>query len=475
MNTILNKYFHKDAYVNKRALNKHVLNKQLPAYAGFFVLLVALGITVFLSGNTYVFLSKAATSTDPKNIQISNISSSSFTISYTTDDPAAGTISYGTDSTMAGVALDDRDQQASGAADHQVHYITVKNLNPATQYYFAINSGSQQIENNGSPFQIETTPQTTTPQTGLPTLSGSVGLADGTAPPEGIIYVSAPNSLELATLINSDGSYQIPLDQLISSSGSSSGSITSASVLTVQAVTDTQESTAKVLVSEANQVPKIILSQNYDFTSGPTQPTTAPTLAASGNGFPVLATPAPVTSPVITTPTSDEKFSDQQPLFQGRALANTEVDILIQSQNEISVKLQSDTTGSWEFRPPIKLAPGNHTITIKSVDASGILQTISAPFVVYASGSKFIEPSVSPVATTPSPTTVLPTSAPTPTPTTAPTAAPTPPSVITATPGPTVPAPTSVPIPKTGSSAVVTGTIAGLSILSIGALLFFAL
>ena len=45
--------------------------------------------------------------------------------------------------------------------------------------------------------------------------------------------------------------------------------------------------------------------------------------------------------------------------------------------NEISVKLQSDNTGSWEFRPPIKLAPGNHTITIKSVDASGILQTLA--------------------------------------------------------------------------------------------------
>ena len=55
-------------------MNNHVLNKQLPAYAGFFVLLIALGITVFLSGNTYVFISKAATSTDPKNIQISNIS-----------------------------------------------------------------------------------------------------------------------------------------------------------------------------------------------------------------------------------------------------------------------------------------------------------------------------------------------------------------------------------------------------------------
>src|SRR6185437_8590857 len=141
---------------------KSVLDKQLPAYLGFFVMLIALGITLLISGNTFLFVTKATVGSDPKNIQISNLTDTTFTISYTTDAPAAGSISYGTDLTHNEVALDDRDQEASGAAEHQVHFITVKNLSPTTKYYYAILSGSQKAENNGAPFEITTAAQ---PQT----------------------------------------------------------------------------------------------------------------------------------------------------------------------------------------------------------------------------------------------------------------------------------------------------------------------
>src|SRR5262249_31736137 len=148
-----------------------------------------------------------------------------------------------------------------------------------------------------------------------------------------------------------------------------------------------------------------------------------------------MVTPEPVSSPEISTPTESQAFKDQQPLFTGMALPNTEVDITIQSQQEIQAKLQSDNSGSWQFRPPVSLAPGNHTITISSVNAAVILQTLTSLFTVYAQGSKFVDPSFSPVAppsATPTPQ-VLPT--PNPEPTAIPTPTPTPPIQ------PTVPAP----------------------------------
>ncbi len=405
-----------------------VLNKQLPAYLGFFVLLIALGVTLVLSGNTLIFVSKATVGSEPKNIQISNLSDTSFTISYITDATALGSIAYGSDPSIFTIALDDRDQQASGSANHQIHFITVKNLTPATKYYYVINSGSQKAENNGAPFEITTAGPSANRPTNQPALLGTVALSDGSIPTEGIVYISADNSQQLATLINPDGSYQLSLNQLQSSTASTAASPTLDTVLQVQAVTAMQQSTAKVLLSQAGQVPKIILPQNYDFTLGPSQPSTSPSQSASGAGFPVLATPAPVSSPEITTPTDAEAFKDQQPLFQGRALANAEVDITIQSTQEISVKLHSDDSGSWQFRPPLALAPGNHTITIQSLNAAG---------------------TATPVPTTiPTPTSTIPTSHPTP--------------IIS-----------KAPIPKTGSSAVMTGMIAGISILSIGALLIF--
>lgn len=454
---------------------KKIIDKQLPSYAGFFILIAALGITLILSGNALIFISRAAVGSDPNNVQISNLSDTSFTISYTTNASSVGTISYGTDSTTPNIALDDRDQNASGSAEYLVHYITIKNLTPSTKYYYVIDSGSQKLENNGAPFEITTEATLSSTISAQQVLSGTVAQSDGSVPSEGIVYVSSDDSQQLAGLINPDGTYQIPLDQMRTSTGTDSATLTPDTILQLQATTPTQNSTVKLLASEAGQVPKIVISQNYDFTLGTSQQASTSGEIASGSAFPVLSTPAPVSSPDISIPTQNQTFSDQQPLFQGMALPNTEVDITIQSQEEISAKLQSDTSGIWQFRPPVSLAPGNHTVTIKSVDATGILQTISRSFTVYASGSQFIEPSVSPIASSASasPTIALtPTEMPTPTllpsPTATPTAEPTKPEL-----SPTVS--TKTPLPKTGSSVLIFGILGAISTISIGALLFLIL
>ena len=447
------------------ARKNKLLNRQLPSYTGFLVLIFALVITVILSGNTFVFVSKATLGSEPKNIQVSNLSDTSFTISYTTDTNVVGTISYGVDPATPGIALDVRDEQTGHSLEHQVHFITIKNLQPSTKYYYVIDSGSQKAENNGSPYEITTTAPLPNQQTNQPTVSGTVSLNDGSSPSEGIVTVSTNNSRQLAALINADGSYSIPLSQLRDTTGSTLAALTPKTVLNLQIQTPTEQSSAHVLLSQANHIPMIVLSQNYDFTLNSAEQSTVSALSASQSAaFPVLATPAPVSSPEIDSPKEAQTFSDQQPLFDGRALPHTEVDITIQSANEIDVKLQSDGSGSWQYRPAMTLAPGQHTITIQSVNASGIMQTISNHFTVYASGSKFTEPSVSPVAPTPQPTSI-------PTPTVAPTAIPTPPP---ATPTVnTTPAPTKTPVPNTGSSALVVGMITAVGAIGIGALLIF--
>ncbi|HWY79980.1 MAG TPA: Ig-like domain-containing protein [Candidatus Sulfotelmatobacter sp.] len=445
--------------------HNRLLNKKLPSYVGIFVLLIALSITILLSGNAFIFVSKATVGSDPKGIQISNISDTTFTISYTTDAPAIGTISYGTDPSTPSIMLDDRDQQTSKTLEHQVHIITIKHLIPSTKYYYVIDSGTQKAENNGKPFEITTDAPLSSKQIVQP-LIGTVALSDGSIPTEGIVYITSAGTQQLATLINSGGTYQLSLNQLRNSTMDAFTSLTPDTELQLQVITATQHSTATVLVRDAAQVPKIVLSQNYDFTLGITQLASGSGQIASQAAFPIFGTPVSVSSPEITTPKDTQTFKDQQPMFQGKALPNTEVDIIIQSNQEISVKLQSDTAGSWQFRPSITLAPGKHTITIKSINASGIMQTLSRSFTVYAAGSQFIEPSVSPIASTvsPSPTLAI-------TPTATPTTIVVPTATVVPTGKPT-PVPSKAPIPKTGSSAIVTGITAGISVLGVGALLF---
>ena len=443
---------------------KQLLNKRLPAYTGFLVLLAALGITVFFSRNAVTTVTKATVGSVPKDIHISNVSDTSFTISYITDATVVGTIAYGKDASTADIALDDRDQQTGKPIEHQIHFITVKNLTPSTTYYYVLVSGSQKIDNNGKPFEIATAQPLTSPAKDQPTLSGTVALADGSSPTEGIVYVSTNGSQQMAALIAPDGSYHLPLTTMRTNTFALQAQLLPDTILALQAVTATQQSSAKVIVSNATQVPKIVLEQNYDFTLN-TETASDSGNIATGAAFPIFATPQPVSSPEITSPTDTQTYNDQQPTFSGRALPNAEVSITIQSQQEISTKVQSDGSGSWEFRPPVVLDPGQHTITIKSLDASGVLQTITRSFTVYAAGSQFVEPSISPIAS-PS-ATVAPIEPPTPTVAPSPTASPSPKFAATPTLGPT-----RGPLSPTGSSAVMIGVMGTVFAIGIGLALF---
>lgn len=439
----------------------YLATRRLPAYTGFAVMLIAIGVTVVLSSNSFGFVSKATVGAEPKNIQVSNVSATTFTISYTTDAPALGSVGYGNDAASATVVLDDRDTQTGTPAEHQVHYFTVKNLTPNSTYYYIIRSGDQQATDNGKPFQISTPASSSAEPTAI-TVSGSVATSEGGTATEGIVTLTADGSQQLSGLVGTDGTYKIPLAGLLNNTYTTPVTIQPTSVLQLTVLNATQQSNAKVLASKADQVPKITLAQNYDFTLSP-DPIASDSAAASSSSMLPLQTPAPVSSPEITSPSDAQTYKDQQPTFSGRALPNAAVDVTIQSQQEITAQLQSDDSGSWQFKPPVQLEPGKHTITIKSPDASGILQTISKSFTVYAAGSQFVEPSVSPIQVSPTIASASPTLAPSPTASPSPTLQP--------TPAVTVPA-SREPVTPTGSSAVINGFIGGIITIGIGALLF---
>lgn len=454
--------------------NNTILNKRLPAFAGIFVLLLTLITTIILSRNTLLFVTKATVGSNPKNIQITNISTDSFTVSYQTDESVIGTLVYGTTPENTTIALDDRDIQTAKPSEHMLHYITVKNLQPSTKYYFSIASGSQIITNNDAPFEITTAGALTETSPANTIINGTVALADGTFPTEGIITAKGENTQLLSTFIKPDGSYTLSLTQLRANDLQKYVLLGPDEKLAITINTPTQLSNAQIAAKQSNAIPKIVLSQNYDFTVSPDPLTPIATesakTASDSAQFPQEEIATPVTSPEITTPKADQQFKDAQPLFTGKALPSTDITITINSQKEISAQLQSDNTGKWEFRPPVSLDPGAHTITIESIDANGIVQKISRAFTVNAAGSQFIEPSISPVS--PSPTTpppVTPTRAELPSPTPTPTMSPSPTMVLS----PTAAIPSQQgPINPTGSSMIMNSIIGAIIAFGIGSLFF---
>ncbi|MGH2565047.1 MAG: Ig-like domain-containing protein, partial [Ginsengibacter sp.] len=428
-----------------------------------------------------------ALSNIPKDVRISNVTNDAFTVSYVTDGSVNGSLSFGQDIKLGNVAFDTRDIKSP--APHSVHYITVKNLTASTKYLFTIVSADSTFQKNSVPYEVTTSTATSASSSAQININGKVNLEDGTAPPEALAYISSDDSASpsaglqlLSTLIKPDGSYSLKFDNILNKDLTKTLGPFENTTLHMTLLNSTLTSSVSFLTDQADPLPNIILSRDYDFTlsNDPLSPTPA-TESAQITGFPPSENSTESATPNILTPKIDQEFRDQQPTFQGTALPNTDVELTIQSDQEITTTVQSDANGQWKYRPDTALSPGNHTLTVKTPDASGILRTLTQSFTVFAQGSQFTEPSISPSSTPTASPTPQPTIA-QPTPTSSPSASPTPSPTISfasptiaslsASPSPQI---TTPPIPKSGSSAVIFGLFGISFVVGLGSLLFFLL
>lgn len=477
-------------------MKKTIWNKRIPTLLGMLLIVIGVGITSFLVNKGVIIVGRASPSTSPQNVRVSNVTDSSFTVSYNTDAQVIGSVNYGKDPNLGQTALDDRDQQTGSLASHKVHSITVRSLSPVTKYLFSITSGQDKFLNNGVPFEIVTGANITNPPSEQKPIVGKVISPDGNAPSEAIIYITTDNSQVISSLIKSDGTYLVPLNSVRSQDLASYLDFSTVKNLKMLAFGDDLSSNISLSINQINPVPIITLSKNYDFATG-SEPTA--TSSARENQTPVFPTAKPgsnvsVNTPEITTPKANQEFSDQQPLLKGTAQPNETVTIVIHSDTPIQAQVTTDANGNWSFRPNTPLAPGNHTITITTKDASGILRTITQSFTVFAAGSQVVPVANPPTATptsSPTPSPIPSAATPTPTPTPAPTLSPSPSASATAVPTPTLsptPIPTLSPTPVPSAPALAPkgqspgpdGKIVGLGLIGgmltiIGAFLLFAL
>lgn len=472
-------------------MRKTIWNKRIPTLLGLIILVIGIGVTSFLVRNNIPFFSQASIGENPQNVKITNITDTSFTVSYITSDSVAGIVSYGITPTLGQTALDDRDQLTGSVASYNVHHVTVRNLKASTKYYFSITSGQSIFLNNNEPFEITTGITIQTPPTNQPPMTGTILGLDGAPAKNTIIYVSTGESQTLSILLKQDGTYLLPLNALRTQDLTQYFVFSETTVIELLAQSPSEQSTATLFASQIKPVPTITLSKNYDFRNGET---TNAEIATPSAGFSLLQS-LPITplekKVQITTPKNNESFQDARPIFKGTTAPNTTVEITIHSDENIKTQVISDTAGNWTFRPLTVLSPGNHTITIVSRDASGVIKSITHSFVINASGTQVAQSATPSGTLTPS---TSPTKSPTPTPTTSGTTlTPTPASSTTLTISPTLALspttittptqiaaitqpPTPLPrktLPPAGSSDVIIGGIAATVIMTLGAILFF--
>ncbi len=452
-------------------------NIKIPSIFAIFLLVVGVGVTTYLVQTETNLFGHAAPSETPQNIRITNITDTSFTVTYQTDASVIGTLSLGKDNPQT--VLDERDQEGGVPKQYNIHSISAHDLKPETAYEFSILSGTTTFLNNGTTFTVTTGPKIDAPPSSQIPLAGRLVGADGQKPDEAIIYVTAHNGQTLSTLLKSSGLYILPLNLMRSNDLKSLYPINPNTTLQILAIDPTSTSHVTAIAGASNPVPLINLSQDYDFTISISPIASGSAQESAFPDFPIDN--SLVATPKIITPQSDQSFSDQQPQFKGTAQPNGTVSIEIHSDDAIKTQVTANGAGSWIYRPDKPLSPGQHTISITTADQFGILHTIKQSFTVYAAGTEVDQtatPSAKPTTRPATPTPTKKPNAPTPTPTQKPVAPTATPTIvqqtkggltITATPTPSV---RPSPLPPTGSNTVVIAGATGIVTTVVGIILF---
>ena len=249
-------------------MSKNILDRKIPSLAGFGVLAVGLIVTTLLVKGPSSFQIRANPASEPKDIQVTNISDSSFTVVYTTNDAVIGTITYGENpNKLDKISLDERDQLSQNINEYKAHSITTNNLTPNTNYYFTIKSDKKTVKNNKEAFVVKTGPIiNNAPSTQIP-MAGKVIISGGKVASDGLAVVTINGAQKISGIFRDNGNYTIPLNNLRTADLSNYFILDNNSKIDVNISSNNLTSEVKLSSNQISPVPIITLSKNYNFSS----------------------------------------------------------------------------------------------------------------------------------------------------------------------------------------------------------------
>jgi len=426
--------------IKRKVKTNSIMQKQIPTIVGLLLLVGALVLgLVFFGNGTGVFAPRATAQTTPKNIRVTNVSHDSFTVSFFTDEATPGFVKYGVETgKLNSQVRDDRDQLSGSIDDFQLHHVTIRGLEPNTEYYYVLGTGSNaEFDQEGQPFTITTT---AVPTSSLPesiTIFGSVALASG-APAQGsIIYVTAPGMQDMSSLVKGSGSWAIPLSQALNSAGTEFASLTATDQITIlaQGLTAEERLQLQLTVSEAQPI-ELVFGQDItdkqtamtDAENSTDEQTAASDSAETATDSASIATDSasiatdsasiatnsastatqstisghlkelldeaePLASNSsasselllgdLSEETSEMVYTNSTPVIKGKVAPNVEVKLEIHSTTQYEETVTTDSNGEFSLDTATlnaELEPGEHTVTYTYIDPDTGLEVVKTEF-----------------------------------------------------------------------------------------------
>ncbi|MBI4065148.1 fibronectin type III domain-containing protein [Candidatus Gottesmanbacteria bacterium] len=373
---------------------------KFPTIFGLILLIAFIGSIIFGFERISRITTNAAPTVAPTNVIVTNITDTSFTVTWTTHDDASGAITIVTEHEKNQVLYDERDTQGS-IGKYVTHSIVVRNAKPSSRYQVTILSNGKTYLNQGSPWVVQTGTQLTSLPNNLEPAFGTV-LSDNDEPATGaIVYLSLEGSQILSSLVSSSGSWIIALNTIrketLESFIEPEQRLTE--VITIRSGTNESYATTDTLNDAP--VPAIRLGKSYDFRKIQVKNTKSQE-KQSNTSFVDLATipnvlgsqtiekPTPQQIFSLISPAQDASLSTFVPNISGTGIPGKRVAVTLGIKKPFGASVVVGSDGSWRYTPSEKLTSGKQSVTVTSVDANGKPKAITHTFEVLKSGTQVL-------------------------------------------------------------------------------------
>lgn len=242
---------------------------RIPTLLGLGIILAGIITGVMLVLRNQNLISFAAPDVSAQQINITNITSTSASISFQTSVDSPAFLTYGINSPAEKTILDERDSKRPQS--RKIHYFTLKDLKKETNYQYKITTGKKTSDVLN--FQ---TSKAESVQNGFSPVIGSV-TSGGKVVDEGLAFILISGAVIQSALIK-NGSFLIPISYIRKSD--LSDTFIPSEKLTAKLTIVSNQGEANILFilkPSDNSLPTLKIGQNLDLTSTQTSPILTPT------------------------------------------------------------------------------------------------------------------------------------------------------------------------------------------------------
>ncbi len=366
---------------------------RIPTVVGLLLIAAIVASLVFFFERIARIPSQASATVVPKNVTLTNVADSSFTLAWSTGSPATGAISVSSSGGFGSqVVFDDRDSTGHQNT-YPTHSVTLRNAKSTTEYAVKILSNGKTFLDNDKPYSVRTGPLLTSPTNGLGPAYGTITTNDGQPATGALVVLSLDGGQTLSTLVTKTGTWLIPLN-LARTIGLDSYIAPPERIGESVKVYYTDEETF-ALTDTLNDapVPTMMIGKTYDFRKQQAKSTPsalAQTQTPQVLGVETVAAPNKNYTITITSPAQGSALPTNLPLVAGTGFPGKSVSVVLGITNPISGSTTIGGDGIWQFTPPSALSEGKQSVTITTTNGTGIPKALTNTFTILKSGTQVL-------------------------------------------------------------------------------------